>query len=165
MPPPNNTPEPFEASWEIYISAALEQPCFPAKVAQRYKDVYPRLTYTIVSGLPDLVLRGASGLSAKTLQVDIWSQSDLEACTLREQLRYAVQGFRGYMGSCRITNVLWSELPGAWEAGVDAQDKGTYRRSVEVKCWYREYVPGSDHAAPNTPGRGHSVGYDGGFFA
>lgn len=89
---------------------------------------------------------GAAGLAAPRFQISCWDDDYIGARALAEQVRDAMDGYRGTMGGGGNTaNVRGCFLEfdiDVYEPPTDAQKFGMYGVHMEFEIWHVESLPG-----------------------
>lgn len=112
---------------------------YPRRIPQGVDN--PCAKYQMISALRDGALDGGTGLVTATIQIDIFADTHLEAETISEKIREALQGYRGTESTVEIlscTLITSRELLGA---AVDASDDHDYRVILEFEITHRETIP------------------------
>lgn len=78
------------------LSALIAGRIYPLVLPQ--KPTLPAITYQRISGLRVRSHQGPSGLASPRFQFDAWADSYASARTVADELRRALDGFRGMMG-------------------------------------------------------------------
>ena len=133
---------PFEVDLHAYLSAAgLGVPVYPGHVPQA-AGPGDAISYLAVGEEPSYNLARAAGLTARAYQFSTWSTSYLRSVSIERSLRSALHGFRGRMGSTRVSSCrLQSCLDLPYEPNVDGSDAGTYQRASEYRIAFQEPAP------------------------
>lgn len=93
----------------------------------------PALVYRRISGPRESSHSGPSRLAHPRIQIDCWGEDYPQAKFLAEELRIAVDGFRGTMGSRRVDKVeVVADLD-----DID-EDSGRFRIIVDIIIWHHE---------------------------
>lgn len=97
--------------------------------------VVPCITYQRISGQRSLTQSGPSGWANPRLSMTCWSETYSGAKALAKQLRIALDGYKGLMGTVIIGKA-------SVENDVDDRDddSGWYRIIVDVMFWNVEEV-------------------------
>jgi len=144
-PTPDPTPGIFEEDLLAYLSAqGLGVDIYPGHIPQG-DETPDAISYFAVEEEPYYTMARAAGLTARVYQFSTWSTSYLTTVQLERSLRAVLHGFRGYMGttkvsSCRLQQCL--DLP--YEPNIDGTDAGTYQRAVEYRIAFKETAPTFD---------------------
>lgn len=91
------------------------------------------LTYTRIFGAKELSHSGPSGLAQTQFQIDCWASSYSGAKALSEQVRIALDGYSGVMGTSTVCAVEWMDDMDDFDEESDC-----YRVICSVKIWHRE---------------------------
>jgi hypothetical protein len=84
----------------------------------------PRITYSIVTTVPQNNLGGNSGLDLVRVQVDCWADSSPAAATLATEVRAVLEA--------QPFKALLQNSFTAYE-----HETKTFRRSLDFRCWHR----------------------------
>lgn len=106
--------------------------------------ILPAVSYSVASRSYGRTLLGPNGMSAARVRISAWSTTESQADALAQEIRGALDGFRGPVGQVVITEtVLESEtdLPTAPQAGGD---QAIYQIVLDFYLAHRVSIP-----APN----------------
>lgn len=105
----------------IYLSRLPQEPTLPAVV------------YSNISGIPYMTMNAKGSLDRSRFQVDCWGSNALEAKSLAQKVRSALEGFRGQMGN----EVVHAVIP--IEVGMDDFDDvvDAFRIIAEYNIWHQ----------------------------
>ena len=108
---------------------------------RRDTATYPLITHQLVGNDHEHMLSGAAGIASARFQIDCWGlkMSDVEA--LAEQVRLAMQGYQGTMGSTCVKFTLFLNEFDLSESPKDASEQWLYRRVLEFQVKYAESIP------------------------
>lgn len=112
---------------------------YPGKLAQG--ATLPAYTTELVSTDSEEHLLGAAGISHGVVQISCIADTALEANALREQVRLAMQGFNGDMGSVTIRGCSHAGTFDAFMPTPAGSDAGFYFRSIDFRLSYLEALP------------------------
>ena len=101
----------------------------------------PACTFQCVSEDPRYSLRSASGLTARNYQFASFSTVADDTFAIEKSIRAALHGFKGLMGSTRVSSCRLQNILDQFEVNVDGSDDGTYQRMAEYKVFFTEAVP------------------------
>lgn len=82
----------------IYINHLPQEPTFPA------------ITFSNISSVPYMTISEKGSMDRSRFQIDAWSQDPVEAKTLSNAIRAALEGYRGMMGNETVKAVIPIEL-------------------------------------------------------
>lgn len=122
------------------VANLVEDRIGPMRAATSRK--LPYITYQVISQPRDYHLLGPSGHVTANVQIDVWSDSAVEAETLGNAVRMAFDGFYGVMGD-QAVNVKGTTVTGpstGFDAPIDGSEGGTFRATLEVQIGYIEDV-------------------------
>lgn len=105
------------------VSTAASDRIYPMNLPQA--AVYPALTYHEVSAVRDRDLCGPTGRARPRISISSWARHYGDAHELADEIRVALQGFRGMMGSTRIDDVRLDNEIDLFEQEAGA--KGVHR--------------------------------------
>lgn len=111
---------------------------FPMQLPQAL-EVWPAITYQVVSGRPEYNLQGAAGLAEIRLQIDCWAaqrgKADAYAQVreLAEAVRGALSGYRGTVGGHTIQSCFLESRRVLHEPEVQV-----FRESLDFTIGYAE---------------------------
>ena len=104
----------------------------------------PFATYFIDDNLHVQNQGGPSGLANPRVQIDIWSDSKLEAARILDIFRIALDNFRGTMGTGANERTVRKIVIDAdredFAPPTDGSEKGFYRASADFLVWFVEEV-------------------------
>jgi hypothetical protein len=92
------------------IAALVGSRIYPARLPQAV--TYPALSYEQVSGIRVRDLLGPSGKVRRRVTVNSWALTNIQAFTVADAVRQALDGFDGWMGSTFVVSVILdNEIP------------------------------------------------------
>ena len=102
---------------------------YPQQLPQQAQ--LPAMTYVQVSGAGEYSQSGPSRLVHPRYQIDCWGDGYLAASTLAEEVKQAVDGYRGMMGGFEVGVTFI-------EDERDNFDPETFRHwvSLDIEIWY-----------------------------
>ena len=104
--------------------------------------VAPYLTFGIVSDIPAMHARAASGLASCTIQIDVWATSSATRRTVADTLRNAANGAVNVMlGSVRVQSMALESADNSYEPPTNSSEVGYYRARMDFTIWYQETIP------------------------
>lgn len=135
----DTTAHPFDVNLHEYLSNILGTYLQAGHIA-RDTQVWPAISLFLVSEERDVVLPGPTGMVVSAWQFDVWGPLDLDVVLLGDQLRRALSGYSGFMGSSFILNTRLTNRAKSYEqmVTVDQSDMGIYRVMLEAEIWYME---------------------------
>lgn len=101
-------------------------------------DSFPAIRYAFVSGDSVAHLTGGSGIAQPLLQVDCYATTYSGANALAEQVRLALQSYRGLMGTDFVNGVTLVNRRELYEDPIDASDVGKHRVLIEFSVTHVE---------------------------
>lgn len=101
----------------------------------------PAYTYTDVSADSVENLTGPSGLCTTRVQINCYSERKIEANELREQVRLALHGHHGAMGSEQVRSCSLAGKYGTYEDPIDGEASGRFVRSIDFLITHTEAIP------------------------
>lgn len=112
----------------------------PVKVPQSTATL-PVLVVNRESGVHAHRLSGAAGRAAPSMRLRVFGSTYDSVMTAAEAVRQVMQGFRGEMGTVRVTAVLLDDEFDEYLPAADGSDAGTYARTLDYTIQYRESIP------------------------
>lgn len=100
----------------------------------------PNVVYHEIDGVSEEHLKGAGGVRHTRLQYDVLADTAIEANQVREQLRLALQGYRGAAGDEDVLGVSVADLRSSFEPPIDGSDRGRYVRSIDFLISHTEAI-------------------------
>ena len=95
---------------------------------------FPLLTYFRVTGaVVNSLVSGSSGLLYTEMQWDCWSKRRLETWALADELKKALLGFKGTMGTTPVGPILFED-----ERDFYQDEDEVVRRMLRLGIWYCE---------------------------
>ncbi len=107
----------------IYVSVLPQNPTYPA------------ITYQRISGPRVENLQSHSGLAHPRFQFSCFARTAAEAVAVREQVRLALEGFRGIIGSDNIQGIEIVDERGFFEKVLQI-----YRSDIDAVVWHLEAI-------------------------
>ncbi len=138
--PPAN---PFPIDLWTFFTNKLSVNVEPGHISQA-DTAYPAITYQLITSDTVPCLEGDSGIKYDHYQFDSWSPNYFEAATAADSLFYALNGYKGLMGSTEVLTVTFQDSFSRWEKPVDADDVGVHRFMNEFLIAYRVDTPNND---------------------
>lgn len=105
------------------LSSAASDRIYPMVLPQA--PAYPAITYEQVSGVREVSLCGPTGRTKPRISISSWARHYGDAHELADEIRVALQGFRGTMGSTQIDDVKLDNEVDLFEQ--EAGTKGVHR--------------------------------------
>lgn len=116
------------------ITDIVSDRVYPQHLPQN--PVLPAITYTIISEDPVHDMQGSSGLNNATIQLDGWAETDDDRRELKREIRNALDGYKGAMGSVTVQAVLLVNRFNAFDDDIE-----NYRSINEFMFWYTLSIP------------------------
>lgn len=116
------------------ITGLVGNRIYPRKRPQG--DPLPGLTWFLSGGGSLESLQGSSGLGHPTVQFSAWSKSYGQAALIREEVRKAVQGFRGLWIDLEIRGANYVTEGEDYE-----EDTDVHQAWIRFEVWHREARP------------------------
>lgn len=113
------------------VAALVATRIYPILMPQN--TTLPAITKQRISGPRVQSLVGSSGLAYPRYQVDAWASTYDGAKAVADQVRAALDGFRGYVGTVRIGGI---RLIGDQE--LYEEETRTHRVSQDFSVWHDE---------------------------
>lgn len=102
-------------------------------------ETYPAVTYYVTSQVDADHLRGPGGLPATEMTFDCYASTYGQAEAVADQIRLALDGYRGLMGSTRVQMALVVDARGeGYDWPDDASQSGYYRAGVDVRIVWEQ---------------------------
>lgn len=95
--------------------------------------VFPLVLYTRIGTRRALSHSGPDGLAEPRIQFDAWARDPDTADAVAEQLRLALHGYRGQMGSVAVGSVAV-----VGELDADEAESGLFRRVLDALITHQE---------------------------
>lgn len=112
-----------------------------------YPDVLPQnaprpaIVYQLIGASGQHHVGGASKLCRSVIQLDCYADTRLAANAVAEQLRLAMDGYRGAMGSETVHGCHEAARRYDYEVPTNKSDTGRYRYSSDWEVWHSETLP------------------------
>lgn len=113
------------------LSALVGDRVYPLVAPQ--DATYPLVVYQRISGIRIHSHSGPSGLASPRFQFSAWGESFSDAKNVAEQVRLALDGYAGTMGSLAVGACLI-----ATELDQYEPDTGLYRTILDFFIWHEE---------------------------
>ena len=145
VPTPAPTPpvvvNPFAVDLYAYLAQALPAiAVYPSRLAEK-GVVFPAMTFNLITVGRFGRLKGSSGVAIDRYQFDVWSPDMLDAALAAEQLRHALQGYQGVMGTTSVAQSLLVSTMTGFEPPIDSSDVGLFRVMQEFSITRAESIP------------------------
>lgn len=114
------------------VSFLVSNRVYPSQQEQEVQ--YPSITYETLGNDSGQSFSGVSGLAARRIQMNCWSQDFDKLVELSEAARITLQAYRGTVATVEIQNVMFENL-------VDMpfnEDLEVYHRVMEFQIWHTE---------------------------
>lgn len=115
------------------LTALVADRVYPRKMPRT--PVFPLVLYTRVGTARAASHSGPDGLAEPRIQFDVWAQDPDSADAVAEQLRLALNGFRGQMGDVEVGSSMVVN-----EHDDDDPDTGLFRRVLDTQIQHAEAV-------------------------
>lgn len=119
----------------VGLTAIVGSRIYPAHLPQ--SAAYPALVYTLVSNTHRHNLTGASGGALARFQFDVFSVRLADCVEAVEQIRLALQGFRGTVAGVNICFGRLDNEQDLSEPPQDGSDQWTYRKTADYIIHYK----------------------------
>lgn len=136
--------------YEFLAAWIASQTDIVALIADRYgpidemqTDVYPQVTYTVISHPSGFTMAGPDGLATPRVQIDVWDKNP-DSCKNIAFLIHGNQdnprldGYSGVLGGVTVQNVMRMDMRDLHENPVHGESTGIYRRSMDFEIAYNE---------------------------
>ena len=94
-----------------------------------------------VSGGRQHTLTAGAGFASPRIQLDVYSQSYVDAKAVAEAVRGEMQGFKGTWGSTTVSSVVFENEVDLYEEPDDGTDLGWHHIALDYFVRYSETVP------------------------
>jgi hypothetical protein len=101
----------------------------------------PLIIFSLQRSSPNHHLRGYSGVTEDTIEIECQSYTDVGAKDLKEKVRKKLQGYRGVMGSTFVNSCFITDESDHYTDRSDASDKGIFIALLEFTTWHTETAP------------------------
>lgn len=118
-----------EVSTRIYASAAPQG------------TTLPYITYHEISGETQHHQTAAAGLVDSRFQIDVWAANHTSREAVFEEVRLALDGYEGAMGSTTVDRVVIESRQDSTDRGEAGSEVPVFRKSIDCRIWFRESVP------------------------
>jgi hypothetical protein len=102
---------------------------------------YPCITFRRISSGRQHDLDGAAGYAESNFEFEVWSDDSEEVEDVCEELRQALQGFRGTMGTTAVKRVTLEDEQDFYHPPISGDDVGVHRTVVRYIVGYVETIP------------------------
>lgn len=109
---------------------------------------YPRITFTVISDVPEHHMSGASGIGNATVQIDVWATDSAAASgsltrrTIAKAVKNAMDGIvGGTFGGMNVGSVAMTNQRNTEERPDNASENAIYRASMDFSIWKTEDAP------------------------
>lgn len=113
------------------ILATVGQRIYPIRLPQN--PTLPAITYLKVSGLRHYKTNGPQNLSRPRVQIDCWATTYAAALSLAEDVRQALEGYSGAMGTKTVQGTFFENEQEFFE-----DEPLYYRHSRDYFVWFEE---------------------------
>jgi len=101
----------------------------------------PYVRLAEIGGAPDYSLAGELGDLAKTVQMDVWAETEQAADDIAELIRLApLSGYRGTWDGTRVQAVEITAETGTVEDPRDGSDTGRFRNTRDYRIHFQRTV-------------------------
>tara|TARA_B100000809_G_scaffold154054_1_gene151418 strand:- start:1083 stop:1505 length:423 start_codon:yes stop_codon:yes gene_type:complete len=121
------------------IAADVGTRIFPRAMPQ--DATLPAIVFQLISSISVDQVDSAAGIANALVQVDIYGETHLAANNLAEDVRNAVHGYSGSMGSETVQSVGIANKIEGYLVPDDGGDDGTYRVTLDLDIVHTEAVP------------------------
>jgi len=121
------------------VAADVGTRIFPRAMPQ--DATLPAIVYQLVSSTSDDAIGGAAGMATALLQVDVYADTHLAANNTGEDIRAALHGFTGTIGSETIRGLQLQNKMELYQVPNDGGDDGVYRVTLDWSITHTESVP------------------------
>lgn len=127
-------------SGKAAISALVSTRVYPMLVPQG--ATYPAISYQKISGNHVRALSGSTaGLANPRIQINCWARTYSAAKSLAEQVRLAMDGYAGSMGSESVNACFLMDERDQFEPSPGNEADRLYCTQLDFEVWHGETVP------------------------
>ena len=101
----------------------------------------PRITFQRISEASERHQTAAAGLAISRVQFDCWGRSTVEVEDVAEQLRQALETYRGDMGGLTVRYAMIESTIDQYEPPEDAGERGIHRVTSDYAIWHEQTIP------------------------
>ena len=101
-------------------------------------ETYPYIVYQTISDQTSEVVEGASGTANGRVQIASWALTYREAHQLDEEVRAAVQGYRGTNAGVFIASILPGSGRDTMQMFGDGRERAVFGVQRDLSVWYDE---------------------------
>lgn len=110
-------------------------------LARPQNSALPAIVYQRITGGHEHMIAGAAGNANPVIQIDCLAASYSAAKSVAEQVRQALQGYSGAMGSDTVHACVFRNEIDLFEPPDDGSDVGVYRTVLDYAIRYVETIP------------------------
>lgn len=128
------------------ITSLVGTRVYPSHVPQS-NNIYPCLTYQVISTDSAHTLQNGAGYCGKRLQIDVYARTEVSRDQVAEAVRDQLQGFpatqsAGTIGAGTVVNsIVFKNARDVYEPDQTGGDVGYYRSIMEFWVRHQESVP------------------------
>lgn len=107
-------------------------------------EVYPAVTYQIISFPRVVSHQGASGLAYPRVQIGCWARTKIAVLPVRNAVIDALDGFTGLFGTVQVGACLKMDerdMSSVSYASPELRQARIYGRSIDFQIWHNEPKP------------------------
>jgi len=123
------------------VSATLGTRIYPN--AARENSTRPYATFARIGTEHVESFEGSSGFASALIQIDLWGDSYLALKTLAENIRLAMQGYKGIAGGVDVQAILSGTEEDDWisQTSVTGGEEVLHRLTMDFTAWFAEAQP------------------------
>jgi hypothetical protein len=124
-----------------FLTAALDVTVYPGWFPQTKEPPFPCVSFTVIGADHLEHFSGSGGKVMARVQIDSWSFDSSEAAELAEEIRIALQGYRGSFGdgTCEGSHLDTDRYTA--EPMNDGSGRVAFRKSSEYRLKLLEEIP------------------------
>lgn len=113
------------------------------RIPQREKGetTFPCVTFRRATGGHYQNLDGSQGYAQPLFEFDVWGPDSVSVERVAEQLRLSLQGFRGAIGSTRVSEITLDDEQDFYHPDETGGDAGIYRVQFKYTIGHAEAIP------------------------
>ena len=103
---------------------------------------FPRITFAVISDIPEHDMDGAAGIGNALVQIDVWAITSPNRRTIANAVKNAMDGIiGGTMGGLNVGCVLMKNERNTEEKPENASEANLFRASMDFEIWKTEDIP------------------------
>ena len=111
-------------------------------IIEHQKQALPYVTYQAIATDHVETMDGSAGLAMRSLQINCYSSTALEAEAIIEAVRVALQGKKGTYNGVVVGGIINADGPRDLPQSPNAaKETMVYAKSVDFDVWFTEAIP------------------------